>query len=63
MIYFLFWLVVVLEALGLVGQLYRVFKWCDETAKIIGGIIGTLLRSATIFWLLILVYPVLKFIG
>lgn len=63
MVYFLFWLVVVLESLGLVGQLYRVFKEADETAKIIGGIIGTLLRSATIFWLLILVYPVLKFIG
>ena len=63
MVYFLFWLVVVLESLGLVGQLYRVFKESDETAKIIGGIIGTLLRSATIFWLLILVYPVLKLIS
>lgn len=62
MIYFLFWLVVVLESLGLIGQLFRVFLTGGDSAKIIGGIIGTLLRSATIFWLLILVYPVLKFV-
>lgn len=63
MIYFLFWLVVVLEALGLVGQLFRVSKTSNESAKIIGGIIGTLLRSATIFWLLILIYPVLNLVS
>lgn len=63
MVYFLFWLVVVLESLGLIGQLFRVFKTCNENYKIVGGIIGTLLRSATIFCLLILVYPVLKFVS
>ena len=63
MIYFLFWLVVVLESLGLIGQLFRVFKTYNENSKIVGGIIGTLLRSATIFCLLILVYPVLKFVS
>lgn len=63
MVYFLFWLVVVLESLGLVGKLFRVFKTYNNSAGIVGGIIGTLLRSATIFWLLILVYPVLKFVS
>ena len=63
MIYFLFWLVVVLESLGLISQLFRVFKTYNENSKIVGGIIGTLLRSATIFCLLILVYPVLKFVS
>ena len=63
MVYFLFWLVVVLESLGLISQLFRVFKTCNENSKIVGGIIGTLLRSATIFCLLILVYPVLKFVS
>ena len=63
MIYFLFWLVVVLESLGLIGQLFRLFKTYNENSKIVGGIIGTLLRSATIFCLLILVYPVLKFVS
>lgn len=57
MVYFLFWLVVVLESLGLISQLFRVFKTYNENSKIVGGIIGTLLRSATIFCLLILVYP------
>ena len=63
MIYFLFWLVVVLESLGLISQLFRVLKTYNENSKIVGGIIGTLLRSATIFCLLILVYPVLKFVS
>ena len=63
MVYFLFWLVVVLISLGLVGQLFRVFKTYNNSARIVGGIIGTLLRSAIIFWLLILVYPVLKFVS
>ena len=63
MVYFLFWLVVVLETSGLIDQLFRVFKTYNNSAKIIGGIIGTLLRYSTIFCLLILVYPVLKFIS
>ena len=63
MVYFLFWLVVVLESLGLISQLFRVFKTYNENSKIVGGIIGTLLRTVTIFCLLILVYPVLKFVS
>ena len=63
MVYFLFWLVVVLESLGLISQLFRVLKTYNENSKIVGGIIGALLRAVTIFCLLILVYPVLKFVS
>lgn len=62
MVYFLYWLVAVLVVTSLIATLYKHAKSTNNNAKLLGGLIGAVLRAATFIWFLVLVYPVLKFI-
>lgn len=63
MIYYLYWFVVFLVAVGTIGSLNKYALFKKTTAQSVGYIVGTLLREGTFIWFLVLVYPVLKFIN
>ena len=64
MIYYLYWFVVFLVAVGTIGSLLLLYALVKKTpAQAVGYIVGTLLREGTFIWFLVLVYPVLKFIN
>ena len=63
MIYFLYWFVVLLVAVGTIGSLTKYALVNKTPAQAVGYIVGTLLREGTFIWFLVLVYPVLKFIN
>ena len=62
MIYVLFWICSLLVFTTTVASIYRVATASKSPQKLIGGIIGVVLRGLTFAWLFVLIYPLLSLI-